>query len=124
MILEELMTSLGAVIVDNPLKKMCCGTYQTARDKGIVVRLAGDILSRSVYEGADAIITSCPLCAFNLDDRQKDIVQKEPTFKKIPVFYFTQLMALAFGLGQEICLFDLNYVDPRPLLLEKGLLER
>ena len=122
-ILEELMAALGAVITENPHKKMCCGTYQTARDKGIVVRLAHEILSRAAKEGADAIITSCPLCAFNLDDRQKEIVEKEPTFEKIPVLYFTQLMAVAFGLGEEYCGFDQNYTDPRPLLKEKGLLK-
>jgi len=122
-IIEELMAALGATLSDNPYKKMCCGTFQTARDKGIVVRLARDILSRAAREGADAIITSCPLCAFNLNDRQKDIVEKEAGFAKIPVFYFTQLMAVAFGLGEEYCGFDLNYVDPRPLLREKGLLE-
>jgi len=122
-ILEELMAALGAVITENPHKKMCCGTYQTARDKAIVVRLAREILSRAVKEGADAIITSCPLCAFNLDGRQEDILDKHPNFEKIPVFYFTQLMAVAFGLGEEYYGFDQNYTDPRPLLKEKGLLK-
>ena len=37
--------------------------------------------------------------------------------------YFTQLMALALGLGEEICRFDLHYIDPRPLLIEKGIIE-
>jgi len=32
----------------------------------------------------------------------------------MPVFYFTELMAIAFGLDAER--YDLHYVDPRPLL--------
>ncbi|MBL7079554.1 heterodisulfide reductase, subunit B, partial [Candidatus Bathyarchaeota archaeon] len=40
----------------------------------------------------------------------------------IPVVYYTQLMALAFGLNEEATAFDENTPDPRPLLAEKGLI--
>jgi len=36
--------------------------------------------------------------------------------------HFPQLMALAFGLGEESCGFDLHHVDPKPLLRQKDLL--
>ena len=79
-------------------------------------------ISRAQKAGGEAITTSCPLCAFNLDNRQKEISAAHPEFKQIPVFYFSQLMALAFGLGEEECMFQANYVDPRPLLKSKNLL--
>jgi heterodisulfide reductase subunit B len=41
----------------------------------------------------------------------------------MPVLYFTQLMAVAFGLNPECCRFDLNHTDPRPLLRGKGLMK-
>lgn len=50
-------------------------------------------------------------------------MEKYPEFSPMPVFYFTQLMALAFGLDEGQCRFDLNYIDPKPLLREKNLLK-
>ena len=119
--LERLVLALGAEVVDNPLKKMCCGSYETVQHKDIVVRLAHDILSRAEEEGAEAVITSCPLCAFNLDDRQKEIMEQYPGFKEIPVLYFTQLMAVAFGVDREDLGLNDNYIDPAPLLVKNHI---
>jgi len=81
-----------------------------------------DILTNAQKSGADMIITSCPLCAFNLDNRQKIIKKIHPEFETIPVLYFTQLMAIAFGLDKELIGLDKNFINPIPLLESKGLL--
>ena len=73
-------------------------------------------------DGADVMVLSCPMCDFVLGQRQQELAEKYSEFRPLPVLYFTQLLALALGLGPEACRFDLNYVDPRPLLEEKGLL--
>jgi heterodisulfide reductase subunit B len=39
---------------------------------------------------------------------------------EVPVFYLTQLMALAFGLGEKAAALSKNMVDPKPLLHVKG----
>jgi heterodisulfide reductase subunit B len=121
---EGLYLELGADIVDNPYKKVCCGSYQVIQDKYVVSNLAYDILTHAKDAGAEAISLSCPLCAYNLDSIQKEVKEKNPQFAEMPVFYFTQLMAVAFGLDTEVCGFDLNYVDPCPLLNDKNLLGR
>jgi heterodisulfide reductase subunit B len=87
-----------------------------------VVELVSDILSHAVGEGAEAVALSCPLCAFNLDYRQVEVRRLHPDLEGIPIFYFTQLMALAFGLDERYYGFDQNHIDPRPLLREKSLL--
>lgn len=122
-ILSHLLEALGAEVINNPFKTRCCGSYQTVCDKAAVAELTFDILSRARQEGADCVITSCPLCMFNLADRQKEVREKHPEFEPMPVLYFTQLMALAFGLD-DVCGFDQNAVDARPLLQEKGLSTR
>lgn len=119
---KELLEALGAEVIDNPYKMRCCGSYQTVHRKHVVAELAHDVLSHAVRNGAEAITLSCPLCAFNLDDRQEEVKELHSDFSGIPVFYFTQLMAVAFGLDEKLCGFDLNHVDPRPLLKEKKLL--
>ncbi|MFQ5907015.1 MAG: heterodisulfide reductase-related iron-sulfur binding cluster, partial [bacterium] len=123
-ILEELLRALGVQVADSPLKTRCCGSYLTVNRKEIVSDLVYDILIRAVNEGADAVAVSCPLCAFNLDERQTEVRKLHPTFEFVPVFYFTQLMALAFGLDTAQCGFEAHSVDPRKLLEKKGLLER
>lgn len=120
---DDLLRALGAEPVDNPYKKVCCGSYQVVQNRDAVANLAHDILSHARAVGAEAVTTCCPLCAFNLDNRQKDVQAKHPDYEPIPVLYITQLMALAFGLPPEVCRFDLNYVNPRPLLLSTSLTE-
>jgi heterodisulfide reductase subunit B len=80
------------------------------------------ILSSARSRGADVVSVSCPLCAFNLDHRQKEAAKKYSEFKTLPVLYFTQLLALAMGCGEESLRLDLHYVDPKPVLRQKGLI--
>jgi len=121
-VLESLCRALGAEVVDNPYKMRCCGSYQTVRDKSAAAELSHDILRRARAEGAEAVVTSCPLCMFNLADRQREIVERHAEFAPLPVLYFTQLMALALGADEKACGFEENAVDPRPLLKTKQLL--
>jgi len=120
-IFEKLIQSLGAEPVDWRSKIRCCGSYLTLNNKDTVVDIAHDILTDAQKNGAELIITSCPLCAFNLDNRQKDIKSKYPSFIEIPVLYFTQLMALAFGLEEKHWGLDLNYINSYNLLSKKVL---
>lgn len=120
---EELITALGAKAIEFPRTKMCCGSYQTVPDKEAVALLANDILTQAQDYGADIIVTWCPLCAFNLDTRQREVQARFPQFKNIPVIYFTQLMALAFGTDEKDCGFEDHFIDPRPLLKSKGLIK-
>jgi heterodisulfide reductase subunit B len=119
-ILSDLLEALGAEPIHNPLQTRCCGSYQTVRDPYAVAELTHEILGRARKEGADLVITSCPLCMFNLADRQKEVMERHPEFEPMPVLYFTQLMALSYGL-EGVCGFDQDCVDARSLLREKAL---
>ncbi|CAD7776477.1 8-methylmenaquinol:fumarate reductase membrane anchor subunit [Candidatus Methanoperedenaceae archaeon GB50] len=96
-ILEELMEALGAKPVYFPYKTECCGSYHTAIKPEIVARRVYHILENARENGAELVVTSCPLCYFNLKDRQKNIKKIYPDFKKIPVRYFTEIMSQALG---------------------------
>ena len=100
---------MGAEAVYFPFKNECCGAYETVAEVDLVVERAHNIIGNAKRNGADAILVSCPLCAFNLDNRQKEVLEKYPDFEGIPVLYFTQTLALALGLDPDVCRFDLNY---------------
>ncbi|MBU7014311.1 MAG: CoB--CoM heterodisulfide reductase iron-sulfur subunit B family protein [Theionarchaea archaeon] len=117
-VMAELLTSLGATVVDYPYKLECCGSYHTVNHKEVVCEKTYHILSSARKRGAEAVVLSCPLCEFNLDFRQKDLEQE---LAPMPILYFSQLLAISLGLFDALE-FDQHYVDPKPLLKEKGLL--
>ena len=121
-ILKDFLGSVGAKAIDYPYETECCASYHTVVNVDLVVERAYDILNSAINRGAEAIVLSCPLCGFNLDNRQKEIKEKFSDFKGIPIFYFTQLLALSLGLDEKVCRFELNFVDPRPLLKSKHLI--
>ncbi len=121
-VLDDLMKALGADAVDFPLKTECCASYQTVDNPDIVADRTNQIVSSALGQGAEVMVVSCPLCAFNLDHRQRETARKYPEFKHIPVLYFTQLLAIAMGCTEESLKLDLHHVDPKPLLQGKGLI--
>jgi heterodisulfide reductase subunit B len=122
-IMEDLLKALGAEPVEFAYNQKCCGSYHTVQMKEAVADLSHRILKQAEAAGADVLATACPLCEYNLGPRQDQIKKQYPSFNSIPVVYFTQLMALAFGLGDEATAFEANRPDPSPILREKGLLE-
>ncbi|HUU38122.1 MAG TPA: CoB--CoM heterodisulfide reductase iron-sulfur subunit B family protein, partial [Candidatus Desulfaltia sp.] len=100
-ILDDLAAVLGAEAVDFPYKTECCGAYQTVDKPEMVADRTFSILTSAQSRGADLVSVSCPLCAFNLDHRQNETAKKYSEFKKIPILYFTQLLAIAMGCGEE-----------------------
>jgi heterodisulfide reductase subunit B len=121
-ILQDLLASLGCEVVDFPHKTECCGSYLTISAAGAAKEMAYTILDSAAIEGAEMVVTSCPLCQFNLDYRQKEMGQAHSSFRPIPVLYFTQLLSIALGLDGTDHGFEAHYVDPRPLLRKKALI--
>lgn len=121
-LLRKLLQALGAEAVDFPFTTECCGSFQIVSNPDLVLDRSWGILSSALRRGAEALVLSCPMCDFVLGQKQPDLALRYSEFKPLPILYFTQLLALALGLGPEECRFDLNYVDPRPLLREKGLI--
>ncbi len=116
--MDELLAALGAEVVDWSYKTTCCGAAHSATRPDIVLALSGDLINHAQEAGADCIAVACPLCHMNLDARQMQMSLESP----MPVLYFTQLMALAFGLPEKASALHKNLIDPRPMLREKGLL--
>ena len=117
-ILHRLIETIGAEAVDFPFATECCGSFQIVSNPDSVTQRAWDILSSALRREAEALVLTCPLCYFNLGQRQKILVRRHSDFKGIPIFYFSQLLALSLQLDPQVCHFELSYGDP--LLLLKG----
>ena len=123
-ILSDLLSALGAEVVDNPFKIECCGSYHTVENKELVSKRAHRITSFATERDSDAMMISCPLCKFNLDARGKEAEKMFKDYKQIPVYYYTQLIAIALGLDPEVCSFEQHVVDPLLLLKKKGIFKK
>ncbi len=121
MIMEDLITALGATPVNFPLKTECCGAYHAVGAPEIVADRTDKIMASANEGQVDMVVVSCPMCAYNLDFRQDDAKRLNPDLKHLPVLYFTQLMALALECGDEALRFDLHHIDPKPALAARGL---
>jgi len=115
--MDRLMRALGATVVDWDRKVACCGASLSATKSDIVLEMSGDILANARARGADVVAIACPLCHTNLDGRQTQM----PSGPRMPALYFTQLMAIAFGMPAQAAL-ERNLIDPRPVLAGHGLL--
>jgi heterodisulfide reductase subunit B len=121
-IFEDFLVALGAEAIEFPYKIECCGSFQSVGSPDVATECAYKILISAIKHGAEAMVSTCPMCTFNIDHKQFDIKQKYLDFKPIPVFYFTQLLGIAMGLDYQTLGFEQNAVDPLPLLKGKGLL--
>ncbi len=110
-IMEDLISALGGEPIDFPFKNECCGAYEVTHDRNIIIERTKKIIENAQARGAEMIITSCPLCEFNLDNMQKYVKENYGSFKTIPVLYYTQVMAVAFG-NRDAAHFELNYIKP------------
>jgi len=119
--MDFLLQLMGAQPVPWSFGVDCCGGSLTLNRADVVVHLV-DILARAAIEaGADALVTACPMCMANVDGRQKYRGElpiprpPKPDYDPLPIFYFTELMALAYDLPM-LKVLARHLVDPRPLL--------
>jgi len=118
-IFEDFLGALGCTPVDFPMKTECCGGFQIVNDEELAIACSQTVVTSAVKRGADVIVTTCPLCRYNLDRKQEEMAERVRGFRTVPVIYFTQLLGLALGLPERDLDFSGNTVDPRPVLAEK-----
>jgi heterodisulfide reductase subunit B len=116
-ILRDLLHALGATVLEDPAQTQCCGAHHVVNREATVGQRTASIMQRARERGASAVALSCPLCMFNLDTRQPNDAPP------LPVFYFTQLMSIAFGLERDVLGLEEHHTNPLPLLQAHALIE-
>lgn len=91
--LDNLMSSIGVTTIDWPYKTECCGAALSLSRNKLVTNLVSNMIYWAGEAGAHAVVTACPLCQANLEMRQGK-------GQELPIFYFTELLGLAFGLEE------------------------
>jgi len=116
MIMDHLLKACGIEVLDWSYKTDCCGAAQALALTDVVLKLSRDILVNAQEVGAEAVAVACPLCHTNLDARQREIEQTYKLSLNLPIFYFSQLIALAMGVKEKKIGLQGHLVSPFPLL--------
>lgn len=93
-ILEDLLQTLGCSVVEFPWKTDCCGSFLSVSQPELARRCSQTIVQRAHAVGAEILVTTCPLCSYNITHMGLD-------HTPLKVMYFTQLLGLALGVEPE-----------------------
>ena len=93
-IMEDFIKAIGATPVIFSQRNECCGGYMTLNDKELAQKRSNAVVASALEQQADCMITACPLCRYNL--------VANATENQIPVYYFTELLAEALGVKEEV----------------------
>ncbi len=114
--MDKLMAGLGAEPVPFPMKSHCCGSSLIISEEKVALELIRQLLESALSNGAECMVTGCPLCQLNVDAFQSRVNKVFKTNYKLPILFFTQLMGLAFGLPEEDMGLKLNIVPAEKVL--------
>lgn len=98
--MDDLFGNLGAECVYFPCRVRCCGGMLMTTYPEVGNELTDEILECAARNGADVVVTTCPLCHMNLEGRQigRKITNGQT---RLPVLFFTQLLGLVLGAAPE-----------------------
>ena len=97
-LLDKMFRACGGEIVYFPMKVRCCGGMLMTTFEPTALKLNKELLQCAADNGAGVIVTTCPLCHFNLEAYQDRINDVYGTNLQMPIMYFTQLLGIAMGL--------------------------
>jgi len=119
--MDNIMKTIGTNVKNWSYKTDCCGGSLILTLPDLAYKLIQKLLDMSLEAGADCIIAGCPMCHGNLDGWQKEISRESGKEYNIPVFFFTELMGLAFGDPSVWKWLKRHSIDSKPFLEQKGL---
>lgn len=120
--LDDMIAAMGGQPVAWPHKTECCGAYLAVKSPQATQEMSHTVLDSAAHNGAELVLTNCPLCQFNLDKQQQTMAQRYAGYKPIPVLYHAQLLALTLGLDEADFDLDKTYIPARPVLERVGLI--
>ncbi len=95
--LEKVIKALGGEAVVYPGRTKCCGFPIILEKEAIAVAMAGKNMREAKEEGAEVMVTPCPLCHMSLDIYQDRAGKAVNAQLDLPILHLPQLLGLALG---------------------------
>ncbi len=99
--LEQVIGALGGEVVEYDGSRRCCGFPVITMNRETSLRQAGTHLGDALDQGADCLVTPCPLCHLNLDMQQPEAAKIVNRDLGLAVLHLPQLVGLALGFNPK-----------------------
>ncbi len=99
--LDRLIVALGGKNVEYESKNKCCGFHVELQAPKTANRLSGTALLDAIDNGAEAIVTPCPLCHLRMDTQQAHITEEMGREVDIPILHLPQMVGIALGIERS-----------------------
>jgi succinate dehydrogenase / fumarate reductase cytochrome b subunit len=114
--LHNLIVALGGSPADFSSQADCCGFHMMTIDENRAARHAGSLLVDAQQQGADVMVTACPLCHISMDAWQP---KSERAMKRkigMPVIHVAQLVGLALGFSPRELGLERHIIRPAEII--------
>ena len=118
--LETVIEALGGEVVDFKGKSRCCGFPILTINERNSVAMVGNHTSEAVDQGADAMVTPCPLCHLNLDGYQPKAMTQTQRKIDLPIIHLPQLVGLAMGFFPSEMGLQRHIISPKSVVEKIG----
>ena len=118
--LETVIEALGGEVVDFKGKSRCCGFPILTINERNSVAMVGNHTAEAVDQGADAMVTPCPLCHLNLDGYQPKAMTQTQRKIDLPIIHLPQLVGLAMGFFPSEMGLQRHIISPKSVVEKIG----
>jgi heterodisulfide reductase subunit B len=98
---EKLLKAVGGIPVKYTEKYLCCGSCVSKTRDDIGMEIMRTKYQSVLDAGGQAIVVNCPACFQMMEAYQRSVNKKYNENFMFPVFYVTEVLALAFGHTKE-----------------------
>ena len=109
--MDKIVKAMGDQVVEWSHKTECCGAALGTSKPEVGQRMIAAVLRNAKEAGAECIVTACPLCMMNLDMRQPGAEKATQEKFGLPVYYVTELLAIACGDSPEQVQVNKHFVE-------------
>jgi len=99
--IDRLILALGAQNVEYESKNKCCGFHVELQNPKTANSLSAKAMLDAIDQGAEAMVTPCPLCHLRMDVQQHNISKEAGREVSIPVLHLPQMIGLALGISPK-----------------------
>jgi heterodisulfide reductase subunit B len=109
MYLSEVIRAMGGEIVNYPERNSCCGGGLSVGRKDDVIPAARRVIRSVLESGGEALIVNCPFCFAQFYRNEREINEIYLDGIHLPIFYITELLALAMGFDPGSLGMDMHF---------------
>ncbi len=114
--LDRVIRALGGEPVEYTGKSRCCGFPILLENEAASLTMTGNHVAEAQDQGADLMVTPCPLCHMNLDLQQSRAARQIGRPLDLPVLHLPQLVGLALGIPFKALGLSRHLVSVKTLL--------